>query len=66
MGELIYKHQNNWLPDIYDFYFRTSERSTDIVHVQDQTKICLHLGQELVMAISVLHLPQPINGIKYL
>ena len=32
---------------------RTSER-IDIVHVQDQTKICLYLGQELIMANSVL------------
>ena len=30
---------------------RTSERSIDIVHVQDQTKICLYLGQELIWQI---------------
>ena len=45
---------------------RTSERPTDIVHVQDQAKICLYLGQELIMANSVLDLLQPIIEIKYL
>ena len=45
---------------------RTSERPTDIVHVQDKAKIFLYLGQELIMANSVLDLPHPIIEIKYL
>ena len=43
-----------------------SERPIDIVHVQDQTEICLYLGQEIIMANSVLDLVQLITGIKYL
>ena len=40
---------------------RTSERPTDIVHVQDQAKICFYLGQEIIMSNSVLDFPQPIR-----
>ena len=32
---------------------QTSERPIDIVHVQDQTRICLYLGQERSKANSV-------------
>ena len=33
---------------------QTSEKPSDIVHVKDPNKICLYLGQELIMANSVL------------
>ena len=32
---------------------QTSERPIDIAQVHDQTKICLYLGQERIMANSV-------------
>ena len=47
---------------------QTSERPIDIVHVQDQTKICLYLGEERIYYLWQIQfdLPQPIIGIKYL
>ena len=51
MGEHVYKHQNNLFLIFMTPISRTSERSIDTVHVQDQTKICLYLGQDLIWQI---------------
>ena len=67
MGELVYKHQNNLLPDIYDSYScHKHQRGPSILYMCKIKPKSVYTSAKNELWQIQLDLPQPIIGIKYL